>query len=61
MAALCRASFGMQRDELLTAAAAVFGYKRRTAAITPALEAALAAALERGRLAEQPNGVVTAA
>jgi hypothetical protein len=59
MAALCRASAGMRREELLTAAAAVFGYKRRTPATTPALEAALKWALHRGRLVEQPNGLLT--
>ena len=41
MAALCRASAGMRREELLTQTAAVFGYKRRTPTTTPALEAAL--------------------
>jgi hypothetical protein len=61
MAALCRASFGMKRDELLTAGAAVFGYKRRTPTVTPALESALAAALQTGRLTEQPSGLITAA
>jgi len=61
MAALCRASAGMQRDELLTQAAAVFGYKRRTPTITPLLEAAADAALSAGRLVEQPNGLITAA
>jgi hypothetical protein len=60
MAALCRASFGMQRDELLTQAAAVFGVKRRTPTTQPALEAALAKAVEAGKLAEQPSGLVTA-
>jgi hypothetical protein len=60
MAALCRASFGMRRDELLTAAAAVFGYKRRTPTVTPPLEAALAEALQQGRLVEQGNGLITA-
>jgi len=59
MAALCRASAGMRRDELLTQAAAVFGYKRRTPATTPALEAALKWALHRGRLTEQPSGLLT--
>jgi hypothetical protein len=59
MAALCKASFGMRRDELLTAAAAVFGYKRRTPNVTPALEAALAEALQTGKLTEQGNGLVT--
>jgi hypothetical protein len=51
----------MQRDELLTATAAVFGYKRRAQTITPTLEKALGLALHRGRLAEQPSGLVTAA
>jgi hypothetical protein len=60
MAALCRAGAGMQRDELLSQAAAVFGYKRRTATITPLLEAAADAALAAGRLEEQPNGLITA-
>jgi hypothetical protein len=61
MTALCRASAGMQRDELLTQAATVFGYKRRTPTITPLLEAAVDAALAGGRLAEQPDGLITAA
>jgi hypothetical protein len=60
MAALCRAGAGMRRDELLTQTAAVFGYKRRTPAVTPLLEAAVGWALERGRLVEQPSGLVTA-
>jgi Protein of unknown function (DUF3320) len=59
MAALCRASAGMMADELLTQTAAIFGYKRRTPAITPALEAALKLALHRGRLVEQPTGLLT--
>ncbi|MFD2094044.1 DUF4011 domain-containing protein [Blastococcus deserti] len=59
MAALCRAGAGMMADELLTQTAAVFGYKRRTPAITPQLEAALELALHRGRLVEQPNGMLT--
>ena len=59
MAALCRASAGMMADELLTQTAAVFGYKRRTPAVTPALEAALKLALHRGRLTEQPSGLLT--
>jgi hypothetical protein len=59
MAALCRASAGMRRQELLTQTAAVFGYKRRTPATTPALEAALSWALHRGRLTEQPSGLLT--
>jgi hypothetical protein len=59
MAALCRASAGMRRDELLTQAAAVFGYKRRSLTVTPLLEAGLAFALVRGRLTEQPSGLLT--
>ncbi|TFV62290.1 UNVERIFIED_ORG: DNA helicase, partial [Bacillus sp. AZ43] len=60
MAALCRASAGMMADELLTQTAAIFGYKRRTPTVTPALEAALKVALHRGRLVEQPSGLLTA-
>jgi hypothetical protein len=60
MVALCRASAGMARDELLTAAAQVFGAKRRTPALTPALERALARVVERGRLSEQASGLFTA-
>jgi hypothetical protein len=60
MAALCRASAGMRREELLTQAAAVFGYKRRTPVTTPALEVALKWALHRGRLTEQSSGLLTA-
>jgi hypothetical protein len=59
MAALCRAGAGMRRDELLTQTATVFGYKRRAAAVTPVLEAALKVALHRGRLTEQPTGLLT--
>jgi hypothetical protein len=59
MAALCRAGAGMRRDELLTQTAAVFGYKRRTPTVTPILEAAVSWALQRGRLAEQPSGLLT--
>jgi hypothetical protein len=60
MVAMCRASAGMARDELLTAAAQVFGYKRRTPSLTPALERALHRVVERGRLVEQPSGLLTA-
>ena len=59
MVALCRASAGMMADELLTQTAAIFGYKRRTPAVTPALEAGLKLALNRGRLTEQPSGLLT--
>ena len=58
MVSLCRASAGMQREELLTQAAAVFGVKRRTASATPVLEKALELALQRGRLTEQESGLV---
>jgi hypothetical protein len=59
MAALCRASAGMMAEELLTQTATVFGYKRRTPAVTPALETALKLALHRGRLVAQPSGLLT--
>ncbi|TFV86715.1 DUF4011 domain-containing protein [Blastococcus sp. CT_GayMR20] len=59
MVALCRAGAGMMAEELLTQTAAVFGYKRRTPTITPPLEAALKLALHRGRLTEQPSGLLT--
>jgi hypothetical protein len=49
----------MRRDELLTATAAVFGYKRRAASVTPMLEAALKVALDRGTLTEQGSGLLT--
>ncbi|RBY97930.1 DNA helicase [Blastococcus sp. TF02-8] len=60
MVALCRAAAGMRREELLTATAGVFGYKRRAASVTPALEKALAFALDGGRLTEQGSGLFTA-
>ncbi|MBN1093301.1 DUF4011 domain-containing protein [Blastococcus sp. TML/M2B] len=59
MRALCRAAAGMRRDELFTQTAAVFGHKRRSAAVTAVLEGALATALDRGRITEQPNGLLT--
>jgi hypothetical protein len=59
MVALCRAAAGMEREELLTQAAAVFGYKRRTPTVTPVLEAALDTALTGGRLTEQESGLLT--
>ncbi|WP_040339800.1 DUF4011 domain-containing protein [Candidatus Blastococcus massiliensis] len=59
MVALCRASAGMRRDELLTQTAAVFGHKRRSATVTAVLEKALVTAVDRGRLSEQPNGLLT--
>ncbi|PZA20477.1 DUF3320 domain-containing protein, partial [Modestobacter versicolor] len=60
MVALCRASAGMARDELHLRTLEVFGYRRRTPALLPLLEAALVATVARGRLTEQPNGLVTA-
>jgi hypothetical protein len=59
MVALCRSSAGMRREELLTATAAVFGYKRRAASVTPLLEAALKVALESEKLTEQGSGLLT--
>ncbi|MGY1806893.1 DUF4011 domain-containing protein [Blastococcus sp. SYSU D00669] len=59
MLALCRAAAGMERDELLTQAAAVFGCKRRTPTVTPVLEAALEAALAAGRLTPDEAGLLT--
>ena len=49
----------MGRGELLTQTAAVFGHKRRSAAVTGVLEQALTAAVDRGTLTEQPNGLLT--
>jgi hypothetical protein len=60
MAALCRAGTGLPRDELLTRAAQVFGYRRRTPTVTPLLEAALDQALASGRVTGQPDGLLTA-
>jgi hypothetical protein len=60
MAALCRAAAGMEREELLTQAAAVFGYKRRTPTVTPVLEAAVDAALANGTLTPSESGLLLA-
>jgi hypothetical protein len=60
MTALCRAGAGIDRDELLTRTAVVFGYRRRTPTVTPLLEAALELALGRGRVTAQPDGRLTA-
>jgi hypothetical protein len=60
MAALCRAADDpLPREDLLTAAAAVFGHRRRTPATTPRLEAALGTALDTGRLVEDDDGRLT--
>jgi hypothetical protein len=60
MTALCRAAAGMEREELLTQAAAVFGYKRRTPTVTPVLEAAVDAALAGGTLSASESGLLVA-
>jgi hypothetical protein len=60
MVALCRASAGMTKDELLGQTLEVFGYRRRTASQVAVLEAALAAAVSAGRLTESPSGLLTA-
>jgi hypothetical protein len=60
MVALCRASAGMATEELYLRTLEVFGHRRRTPALLPLLDAALAAAVARGRLAGQPTGLVTA-
>jgi hypothetical protein len=60
MAALCRSGAGLGRDELQVRTLALFGYRRRTPALVPLLDAALAAALAGGRLTEQPDGTLTA-
>jgi hypothetical protein len=59
MAALCRARGGLARDELYLRTVEVFGHRRRTPAQLPLLEAALAAAVVRGRVTEQPAGRFT--
>jgi hypothetical protein len=59
MVALCRASAGMTADELFAATLEVFGYRRRTAAQVVALESALAATVEAGRLTESAAGLLT--
>jgi hypothetical protein len=60
MAALCRASGGLARSALFGATLEVFGTRRQTPALLPALEAGLAAAVAAGRLTEQPDGRLTA-
>jgi hypothetical protein len=59
MAALCRADGGLARDALHLRTLGVFGYRRRTPALLPLLDAALAGALADGRLTEQPTGLFT--
>ena len=49
-ATITAASAGMDRDELHRAALAVFGGRRRTAATTERLDAALDLAVHSGRL-----------
>ena len=54
-------SAGMRREELLTQAAAVFGSQSAAAAapVTAVLEKALTTAIDRGRVTEQANGLLT--
>ena len=59
MAALARAGAGLARDELYLRTLEVFGHRRRAPALLPLLETALAAAVARGRLTEQPDGLIT--
>ncbi|MCZ2826671.1 MULTISPECIES: DUF4011 domain-containing protein [unclassified Modestobacter] len=60
MVALCRASAGMTRDELLARTLEVFGYRRRTPAQVALLDSALSAAVNAGRLTETSAGLFTA-
>jgi hypothetical protein len=59
MAALCRARGGLARDELYLRTVEVFGHRRRIPAQLPLLDAAIAAAVARGRLTEQADGRFT--
>ncbi|HEV7725504.1 MAG TPA: DUF4011 domain-containing protein [Modestobacter sp.] len=60
MAGLCRARGGLSRNELHLRTVEVFGHRRRTPAQLPMLDAALASAVARGLLTEQPTGLFTA-
>jgi hypothetical protein len=60
MAALCRATGGMARSQLYVQTLELFGHRRRTPALLPYLETALAQAVAAGRLTEHPDGRVTA-
>jgi hypothetical protein len=59
MVALTRAGAASSRDELYRRTLEVFGHRRRTPALLPLLDAALAAVVGRGRLTEQPDGTLT--
>ncbi|KGH45629.1 DNA helicase [Modestobacter caceresii] len=59
MVALCRAGTGLSRDQLQLRTLEVFGHRRRTAALLPLLDAALADAVAAGRLTEQPSGLLS--
>jgi hypothetical protein len=59
MVALVRASAGMAKDDLFQRTLEVFGHRRRTPALLPLLDAALAATVAAGRLTEQPSGRFT--
>jgi hypothetical protein len=60
MAALARAGGGLTEDELFQRTLEVFGSRRRTPALLPLLQAALAGAVACGRLTAQPDGRLTA-
>jgi hypothetical protein len=60
MVALVQDAGGLTRDELCARTVQVFGHRRRTPALLPLLDTALAAAVTAGRLTEQPDGIATA-
>jgi hypothetical protein len=60
MVALARAADGLPEDELFAATVGVFGYRRRTPALQPLLEAALIHARAAGRLTGEPDRVLPA-
>ena len=60
MVALCRDAAGMEDQELSAEALAIFGFKRRTPAISARLDAARNAAISRGVLHRGPSGRIEA-
>ena len=56
MASLCPDAAGMEDQELAAEALAIFGFKRRTPAISARLDAARKAAISRGVLRRGPSG-----
>ena len=60
MVALARSGAGLTKDDLYLQTVELFGHRRRTPALLPLLDAALAATVGRGRLTEQPDGTLTA-